>query len=165
MKTEIDWNIFCECVNCMSIHPKGGDSVNEQNDHGIELPVRYDMWAGAVITASGAKIYCDAEYIATCINSHADLLAQLETVKAQLAEAEIEDKPKSIKQKIKDLDAKLIAEGVTAIMHSTRDDVTYNRLCEVLRGQEYRYDLGDEATVDEVLRALIRERNALLAKS
>ncbi len=90
---------------------------------------------------------------------------EIKALKAQLAAAEIEDKPKSIKQKIKALDAKLLAEGVTAIMHSTRDDVTYNRLCEVLRGQEYRYDLGDEATVDEVLRALIRERNALLAKS
>ncbi len=59
MKTEIDWNIFCECVNCMSIHPKG---YNETK--GIELPV-------------------SGEHIPT----YAGLLAQLEAVKAQLAAA------------------------------------------------------------------------------
>ncbi len=90
MTTEIDWNVFCECVNCMSIHPKG---YNETK--GIELPDLSEVPCDCGHTYKhhsyneNEQEYCsescDCGAFLITLKTHADLLAQLETVKAQLA--------------------------------------------------------------------------------
>ncbi len=92
MKTEIDWNIFCECVNCMSIHPKG---YNETK--GIELPVNDrtgletlndNPWMAKTILKGvyemrKEKHSITARAIQIVLDENADLLAQLETAQQQ----------------------------------------------------------------------------------
>ncbi len=45
----IDWNVFCECVECMSIHPKGSDStyINEHESFLAYLSAVLDRLADA----------------------------------------------------------------------------------------------------------------------